>query len=83
MQCIHSVNHISHSVTIHIFHTLLLVSFCYLSYLSLFYLESSLQWEMLHIIIKTEKKGKQNQKQKYSINRKSENSTVAIYHNHE
>lgn len=83
MQCIHSVNHISHSVTIHIFHTLLLVSFCYLSYLSLFYLESSLQWEMLHIIIKTEKKGKQNQKQKYSINRKRENSTVAIYHNHE
>ena len=30
-----------------------------------------------------QKKGKQNQKQNNSINRKRENGTVAIYNNHE
>ena len=71
----------------YIFHTLLHVSICYLFHSVIchicLYFTWKVNWEMLHIIIETEKKGEQNQKQKYSINRKRESSTVAIYNNHE
>ena len=68
----------------YIFHTLLHVSFCYIFviFVSILHGKFIAMGNVIYYYI-NQKKGKQNQKQNNSINRKRENGTVAIYNNHE